>query len=186
MKPVVIDLFCGLVLRKSHLILRANAAIQKLVACRAQHPNHVRFGVFHFSIRAISPMFWTMGQLDHPAFSAGLASGRQIRVLATHSDNDAGVLVLPAPVVDLLGCRIFPVKGTALLFRCLTGAVVRAVAAIAVWLNYGEMLPTYAAVSSTTGDIGLLVPPQATGTSLAFGGTVALIWPLGRESGTAR
>lgn len=45
MKPLAIDLFCGLFQAK--LVRRGYAIIQQFMAGRAQHPKHVALRVFH-------------------------------------------------------------------------------------------------------------------------------------------
>jgi hypothetical protein len=185
-KPIAIDLFCGLVSGQPELFLGADATVQKLMACRAENPNHVGTGVLHLAECSVSAVLWTMGKLNDSAFATGLARSWQIRVFSAHPDNHARVLELSATVIDLLDRWVLSVKRSTLLFGCLARTVLRAISAVAVWLDDFKMLSANPAVPSVTGDIGLLAPPQPTSTRLTFERTVALVGALRLKFDAAR
>lgn len=70
-RPLAIDLFCGLF--QSKLALRAYSAIEKLVACWAQNPNHMRLSIPCKPPSSISLEFRSVSNFKNSIFTAGFA-----------------------------------------------------------------------------------------------------------------
>ena len=187
MKPLAIDLYCGLRLGlcQPEFRGRANAAIQEFMTGRTEHPDHVRLAVLHLAPHAVSSVFRFVGQFKDSRFAAGLTRARQFWVFAAHSRHDPGIFEHPSGVVNLLDTGIVTPERAVLLPRRFRRAFIRAVAAITVWINDWEMLSADATVSSAASDITLFSPSETTSTPLTFDRTVALIWALCNEPNTA-
>lgn len=175
MKPLVIDLFCGLGLSQPKFCLGAYSSVQKFMACRAENPDHVRLSVLHLPPNSIPAVVWLVREFNNSAFTARLARSRQIGVFAAQSNNYARVLELAPAIIDLLNGWVLPVKGATLLFSCLLRASIRAIAAIAIGLDDCKMRSTNTAVSSAARDIGLFAPTKPSSARLTFKRTVTLI-----------
>lgn len=184
-KPLAIDLFCGLASGQAEFGLCTDSAIQQLVACRAEYPDHEWLGVFHFPVGTVSSVFWSVGKLKDSCLAAGLTSFRQVREFAPQSDNNARVLKLSSRIVDPLNSRIFSVERASLFFGRLSRTVLGTVASITVRRNDLKMLAAYFAIAPSAGDIGLFVPPKTTRAGLTLERAVALVWTFSGELNAA-
>ena len=182
MNPLAIDLFCGLT--EVQLFRRTDSAVQQFMAGRTQNPDHVRFGVFHFSPCSVSAVFRSMCQFNNSTFPTGLTSGRQIGEFSAQSNNHTGILEFPSGIVGFLYSRILTMKRAPLFLRRLATAVVGTIAPIAIRGNNIKVLTAYAAVSSCAGDVALFTPPKSACPRLAFNRAIALVWTLRLEVDT--
>jgi hypothetical protein len=178
MKPLCIDLFCGLVLRQPKLLYREYSAIKQLVARRTQNPNHVRLRVFHLAPHAISTVFRLMRQLDNSILSAGLTGFWQVWEFASQAGNHARIFERSSCVINCLGTRILPVKRAPLHLRRLSSAILGAVASVTIWRRNLEVRATYTAIPSIASNICLFAASFPSGTCLASQGAVLLVWPF--------
>lgn len=178
MKPLAIDLFCGLLQAKR--LLAANAVVQKLVACRAKNPEHVPLRVGHEAVCPAPLEAWLVGDLYNSAFAARLTCRRQIRVLSTKA-RETRVPVRSPRVVSSLRFRMTAMKHPSLSPRSFARAILRAVSPISVGWCDGEVLATACTVSPRSRDVALLTSAPATGASLAWRGAIELVRPLSDE-----
>lgn len=186
MKPLCIDLFCGLgLLVEPELFRRADAFVEQLVTGGAKNPDHVRAAVLHFPTLAIASEFRTVREFNNSAFTAGLASAWNFRVTATESNNQASVFEFPTRIVNLLHSWVFAVKRAALFTTGLLSTLTGAVAAVCGRRRYVEMPSAYPAVSTRFGDIGLFMASDSSYPRLAAIRAVALIRALCGELGAA-
>lgn len=160
MRPLAIDLFCGL--RKPEFGCREDALIEQAVACRTKNPEHVRATVLHLSPYSASAMFGAMRQFNDSVFAARLTRSGQLRKLPSDSRDDTRVLELTAGVVGLLRRWVAAMKRSALFSGCLLRACVGAIPAIAVRPLDGEVLRANTARLSILRFVRLLQSPQST------------------------
>jgi hypothetical protein len=88
-KPIVFDLFAGLVLGQIQFLRRANVFIKQLVASWAEYPNHMRLRVFYLSPRTISLVLWPVCNFQYPILAARLTLLRQMWIFALQSDQQS-------------------------------------------------------------------------------------------------
>src|SRR5882672_5072120 len=98
MKPLAIDLFCGL--RQPEGSPRANPAIKQFVAGGAEYPNHVTLGVGNDAPCAVSLVLRLVRHLKNAIFSAGFAGRGKVRAAPPKPANHA-VLKWASRIVDL-------------------------------------------------------------------------------------
>lgn len=182
MRPLCIDLFCGLVSRQTEFFLRADPAVQQLVTGRAKHPDHVRLAVLHLAPRAVPTVLRAVREFNNPTLATRLASGWNRREATTNARHDARVLERPARVVGALAFRVPALERPTLLLRGLTRATLRAVAAITRRWRDIEVFAADPAVSACPRDVGLLVPSQPADARLTPIRAVTLIRSLRREA----
>ena len=183
-KPLCIDLFCGLF--KTQLFRRANALINQSMASWAKNPNHVRFCVLHFSPFAITSEFWPVRQFQYPAFTARLTGLRKVRVLPSNPDNNSGIFVGAARVVNRKDSRVSLVKAISAVLGALYSAGPRAVSTVTVWgLDLKDSSAHLARFFVLSGTI-LLSPSNPSLSGLASEGAIFFINPASNEFSTTR
>lgn len=175
---LAIDLFCGL--DQPQIFLRANSAIKKLVARRAENPYHMSLAVGHEAPRTIPFEPGPMRYLNHSGLSARLASQRHIGIATLHP-LQPNVSVWSSGVIFSLFLRIFAVKGFALRFCGRCGADLRAIALVAVRRLNVKMRTADTAISTVFRDVGLFAASATPCAALARKRAVFFIWPLSRE-----
>jgi hypothetical protein len=185
-KPLAIDLFCGLGSGQPEFRLRADFLVEELVTRRTENPNHVGLRVFHFPECALSSVLWAVGEFNDSALAAGLASLGKVRIFTTHSNDNTGVLVFASAVVDLLDRWILAVEGSPRFFSRLPRAIIRAVTSIAVGPIDLKVLPADAAILSVASLVGLLKSPKSSCAGLTSERTVAFVWPFCLEASPAQ
>lgn len=173
--PLCIDLFCGLL--QSKFFRCADAPIDQFVTGRAQNPDHVRLCVFHFPPCPITLESRPVGQLQHPALSAGLARFRKFWMLPSNPHNDTGILVRPAGIVNRRNLRVSLVKTIPAVFGTLYSAVLGAVSSVTVGRLNSKRSSTYFACLRVLSGIVLLSPSQPSHSRLTSEGAVFLINP---------
>jgi hypothetical protein len=176
MKPLAVDLFCGL-RREPQLHGRANALVQQLVARRAENPDHFALTVRHQPPSPISFMAGPVGDFEHPRLTACLARCRQIGVLAAQA-LQRSVFVGPTRIVDLLHARLAFMERPPLRLGRLCGARRGAVALVAAGWRDVEVRSADAAVSPGRGHIALLSTPAPANPALAAWGAIKFIRAL--------
>lgn len=176
MKPLAIDLYCGLVL-KAEFLWRTNAFVQKLVARRAQNPDHVSLAIRHQAPTAFALEARAMRNLDNAGLAASLATFWKVWILSSKACRYR-VFVWPTRVIDLLDPWILAMESTALNFCRLCRASVRAIALIAVRRRDVEMLSAYAAITPKFSDIRLFASTQTALARLATVRAVTLVRAL--------
>lgn len=181
-QPLAIDLCCGLF--QAEFGRGADAAVEQLVASRAQDPKHLAQGVRDYAPGAIPLELRTVGNFKDSSLSARLAGGRQIGILPPQPPQ-YGIFKRTARIVDFLEMRLAAVKRSTLLPRRFSGANIRAVAAVCIRRRYVEMRAASQAIAACLRHIGLFAAPSAPGSRLAGGGAIQLVWPLSRELLTA-
>ena len=181
MKPLAIDLYCGLESGEMKVFRRADATIKKLVASRAKNPDHMGFGVRHNPPRAISLVPWLMCYFKYPTFPAGLARYREIRIFSPQAPNHR-VLEGPACIVQFRFFWMSAHPQFSEIASRIPAAIFRAISLIGAWRRDIEVVAALGAVPSGFSDVALLTPSAASNAGLATIGAVSLIWPLGCEN----
>ncbi len=148
-KPLAIDLFCGLVEPKFGL--SADAAIEELVACRAENPDHVWLHVRDRTPRPISLVLRLMGEFHNAVFPTRFARLRDFWEPSSHTIDQRiwASLSLPFGFVCWPSLFVFPPRPLPPQFsrrRC--GTLNRAIALIGVRRLYRKVRSTAAAIRS--------------------------------------
>jgi hypothetical protein len=172
MKPLAIDLYCGVCQAK--FSLRANASVQEFVTGGAQYPEHARLRISNDAPRTISLELWTVGDLKNAPLSTGLARLRQIAAPARQAIEHC-VPERSVSIVERLLSWMAAHPNPAVIARGLAGAIVRTISAVRAGGPDDEGRPTSAALGRRN-FVRLLSAPDAPGSTLATGGAVALIW----------
>ena len=181
-KPLAIDLFCGSLQPK--LFLRAYLVIEKFVTGRTQYPKHVALRVIRGFVRSIPSIFGSVRNFQNARFSAALASGREVGILAAQS-SEANVFVWAPRIVDFLYPRLLAMKLPALLPGGLARTVVGAIPLIGAWGCDVEMLPAPLAVCPRLCNVGLLPSSAAPRNTPTIRRAVKLVRSHGFEWGAA-
>lgn len=176
MKPLAIDLFCGLA-SKSELRGRADTFVQQLVTGRAKNPDHMPLAVRHDAPASLALKARTMCDLYDTGLAARFAGRRKVWILAPQTRGHY-ITIGTTRVVDLLCAGILSMKSAALNLRRFSGARIRAVTLIAVRRRYVEVLSAYAAIASRFRDVGLLASAQAALPCLALSRAIAFVRAL--------
>lgn len=184
MKPLCIDLFCGLL--KSQFFRRADPLVQQFMASWAQNPDHVGFSVLHFPPCPIAGEFGPMGELQHAALTTRLARLREFRVLPSDPDNDPGIPVGAAGIVNREYLRVSLVEVISAVLGSLNSAYLRAVSAVAVWWLDLKVSPAYLAWLSVFSGAVLFTPAKPPLSRLAPERAILLINPACNEFSVAR
>ena len=179
MKPLAIDLFCGLF--QSELFPAANATVKKLVARRTEKPDHMALRVGHDAPSPIPLELWLVRYLKDAIFATGFAGHRQIGASPPKSVDDR-VLEGSARVIDLLDMRLAAMKFAALLPSGLARALFRAIATVGAGRHNLEMLRAAETVAAGCRHVELLFAPYAPSTRLAFHRAIELVGTLRREA----
>jgi hypothetical protein len=182
-KPLVIDLFCGL-LPKIQFGWHENPLVNKLVTCGAQNPDHVQLGVLYFTPRSVSFIFRSVSYFKNPAFSARLTRLWKLRIFALKS-NEQFIRISPSGIVKFLNVRILDMKRLALSFGRYPGALLGTISSIARGLNNFKMFFANSAVPSVLGDVGLFATPKPAESRTTFRGAILLVWPLSGKTSVA-
>ena len=175
-KPLAIDLFCGLL--EPELRWGADALVEKLVACRAQNPDHMPLAVRHKSPSAVALKAGPVSDFDNSRFATRFAHNRYIRIAAPQALK-SNVSIRASRVIFALRVGFCFVERLTLRLSCFCCADFRAIALIAVRRRNIEMRTAYAAVASFLCYVILLAAPQPTSAALAFDRTIKLIGTLG-------
>ena len=178
--PLAIDLFCGLFQAK--FLLRANAAVKKLVAGGAQNPNHVGLCVRNEPPCAVTFMRRAMGYLKNTNFATGLAGARHFRPPASEP-VECCVFELPLLFIEWPPLFVFsPSPLTPQFTRSPIGALDGAIALVSAWRRDQKMRAALGAVSSFFRGALVLVAanaPRALGTVIG----APFLVGLGRRKG---
>ena len=180
-KPVCVDLYCGLALRKSHFGAGANLPIQKFMAGRAENPKHVPFQGGGNSPHPISLMFRLVRNLKYPALPARFALERNIWIPSPKSIKN-GVLRRALRVIELQLNRMPARPGSPQFSRRIATAIIAAVTAITVGISDLEMRPAFFTFASAFGYISLLAAPQSPTSGLTTCRTIKAIRPISFEA----
>lgn len=183
MKPVAIDLFCGLG-RKPQLGWRANALVQELVTGRTEYPNHLAATVGHQAPGTVALVPRPMRNLQDARLSASLAGSRKVRILATEPLLRS-VRVRTARVVDFLDAGFAFVKSAALCLRALGRACGGAIALVAIGRRDAEVFAAHTTVATGGSYVVLLATSAPTNARLTFRGAVEFVRALGLKCGAA-
>lgn len=97
MKPLAIDLFCGL-RRQAQLLGRANLLVEQLVAGGAENPNHVALQVGNNPPSAIALVLRFVRDLHDTGLAARLTRSRHIRTPPPESTENS---VLAAKIAKI-------------------------------------------------------------------------------------
>lgn len=179
MKPVAIDLFCGL--SKPELLDAANATIKKLVASGAQNPNHVPLRVGHQPPRSITLVLWLMRHFKNAAFSARLASCRQVGAPPSKSRQHR-VAIRTARVVRFLLFWISSVEHAAKIACSLLGTFFRAITAVGCGWDDCKVSATAAAICSAFRNVRLFATPASSDALRALVRAIESVWPDSRKT----
>lgn len=173
-KPLAIDLFCGLY--EAKFLSRANAAIEELVAGRAQNPDHVPLGIGDDAPSAVSLKFWLVGNLKYPRLATAFTCCWKVWI-APSEPTDHGVFEGPSRVVDFPEARLAPHEISPLPARRFARAVFRAISAVRAGRRNLEVLAALKAVSALLRHVALFQATATPGAGLARRRAVALVWP---------
>lgn len=176
--PLAIDLCCGLC--EPEFGLRANAAVEQLVARWAKHPEHVPLRVADERPGAVAGKFRLVRDLQDAILAAAFARRGNVRVSAAHP-VELGVLIGSARVVFPLPRRIAPRPNASKLACGFPRAIRRAVTLIGAGRDNLKMSAAARAVFSRRRHVGLFTPAAATGPSRAAGGAIEFVRPYGLE-----
>lgn len=163
-KPLAIDLFCGLDLGDSELNCRADSMIQKLVACRAENPDHVFLCVRGQAPSTIALEVWFMCYFKDAGFTASFTCSWHIRISALESIQSH---IFPARVSTFLlifwtPFFIFSARPNASQFTGrFCGTLCGAIALIGIWWNNLKMFSAQAAISTVFGSSFMLFSPYS-------------------------
>lgn len=176
MKPLAHDLFCGL--DQTEFGRRTYPLVEQLVACRAEHPEHMALAVRHEAPSTIAFMSRPMRNLKHPILRTRFARSREVRVFSAQSLKRP-ILVRTVRVIDLLNVRLTLVVGAPLLFGRSRCAADRAISLVAVGrrdIEAGAANPT---ISTGLRDVALLASSAAPDAALTLTRAIKLVRSLG-------
>ncbi len=146
MKPIAIDLFCGLGLFQPEFINRANFTIKKFMACWTKNPNHVTLHISSSSPSTIAFMVWAMRNFQDAFFSTGFARSGYIGTSALES-IDRCVFIFPFLFIQWPALLIFSPSPNAAKFpRGLASTFHRAISLICIRRHYSEVLSALPAI----------------------------------------
>jgi hypothetical protein len=184
MKPLAIDLFCGL--SQPEFFLRANVTIKKLVAGRTQNPDHVRLRVGDEPPCALTPMRRSMGYLKNASLAAGLAGARHFWP-SSREPIKRHVFEFPRLFVERSSLLVFASRPLPTQFtRRRVGALHGAVSLVRVWQNDRKMPATSSAVLAFFHSALVFVATNATGALSAAIGAPFLVGLGGGEGRSAQ
>lgn len=181
MQPLAIDLYCGLELTQSELILRADAAIKKLVACGAKKPEHVSQGVGDDTPRSVALKLRLVGNLKNACLATCFAGGRKVWVFSAES-ADHRILEWPVRVVDFGSRWISAHEYPSLHSSRLTRTLLRAIATVGTWRRNIEMVSAFETISPVFRNVRLFKSASTPGACCAWLRAISFIWPLGLET----
>jgi hypothetical protein len=152
-KPLAIDLFCGLDLFQAKFFWCANALVDQFMASGAKNPDHMWLGVLHLSPRTVALEFRTVGQFQYPTLSAGLARLREFWMFPSDPCHNSRIFVRAARIVNRKYLWVSLVEVISAGFSALYSAALRAVSAIAVRGLNLKVSPAYFTGLSVLGGI---------------------------------
>jgi hypothetical protein len=174
-KPLAIDLFCGLF--QSKLIFRAYPTVKKLMASRAQNPNHIGFGILREAPRAISLKFGTMRNFEDSMFSTRFTGLRHIWISFFQSVER---IIFELTLRFIGGPPLFvfsPSPHFSQFTRGLCRAFCAAISFVGIRRLYREMDRATSASASVFCSAFMLLAADATGALRAVITAPFLIWP---------
>jgi hypothetical protein len=159
MKPLAIDLFCGL--DQPEFGLRADASVKKLVAGRTENPDHVPLCVGSQTPCAVSLELWLVCYFEDARFTTGLTGPWHFWPSA-RKPIECNIFELPLlfverPTLFVLARRPLSAKFA----RCLIGAFCRTIALVCTWRSDRKMPATSSTISAFFGSSFMLVAANA-------------------------
>lgn len=137
MKPLAIDLFCGLF--QAEFLLGAYASVEQLVARRAKYPDHMPLRVTGQPPCAVTLKLWAMRDFENAGFAARLACFRHPWI-STPKAVDSDIFVLSFRLVGWPANLVFsPRPCLAKISRGLNGTQIGAISPIGVGWLYRKM-----------------------------------------------
>ena len=165
MKPLAIDLFCGLF--QAEFLLRADAAIKKLVACGAKNPNHVGLSITGQSPSAIPFKFWSVSDFEDAFLSARFTCFWHVGISATEAVQRY-ILKLALGFVDWSPGFIFSsCPCLSQISSAFNRAFIRTISSIGIWRRDVKMRSAPQAIATRLRNVSLFPSASTPNTTLA-------------------
>lgn len=159
MKPLAIDLFCGLL--QAQFVLRTDAAVEKLVAGRTKNPDHMRLSVRSKSPSSIALMRWPVCNLKNTIFTARLTRTRHFGP-STRKSVKCHIFEVSFLFVEWAAFLVFACRPNAPKFaRSLIGAFHRTISLVRVGWNNIKMFAAFSAIPAILRRTFMLISPNA-------------------------
>lgn len=175
MRPLAVNL------RQPKLVLAANAAIKKLVACWAQNPHHVGLSIAGQAPCSISSKFWSMRNFKNATFTAGLTRTWHVRI-SSPKPVQGNIFELARSLISWPANFVFTSRPRlSQIARRFNRALTRTISLIRVGRFYRKMRLATGTITSVIGRPFVLrssEPPSALGAIIA---APFAIWSNGLE-----
>jgi hypothetical protein len=173
MKPLAIDLFCGL--SKPKFLGRTYVAIKKLVAGWAQNPDHMTLRIRGQTPRAVPFELWLVCYLKNARFTTRLAGSWHLWPTARQSVEcnifELSPLLIERPTFFVLARRPLSAKFAGRL----VGTLCRTIALVSARRDNRKMYAASSAVPAFFGNAFVLIAMDAPGALCTFVATPFLI-----------
>jgi hypothetical protein len=185
MRPLAIDLYCGLDLSEAEFLLRAYAAIKQLVTGRTKNPDHMRLRIGGESPSTITFVRRAMSDLQYPSLSARLTGTRHIRP-SPREPVERHVLEISLLLIERATLLVFACRPKAAkLARRLVGASRRAISLVRVGRRDVKVLAAFFAIASVLRRALVFVPPYSSSPLRTLIAAPLCIGPSGLEAAPA-
>lgn len=176
MKPLAIDLFCGL--SEPELCWGANMLVDKFVTRRTKNPDHVALAIRHEAPCAIAFEPGLMCDFNYSVFTTCFARRWKIWIAPLQSFQSNISIGTPGIIFTLLAWFLL-MKRLPLCFSGTRGACLRAIALVTVRRLNAEVRAADTAITTILRNIGLFATAQSSSAALASGRAITFIRTFG-------